>query len=197
MAVVEDQAVKAGLFFGEELRDRRSNRLAVLVPNDDPLQVTLFVVATGKSAVELKRALDAGGFALPDGISAPRPPHIERAQGVEPPSVQEPPARTDTDQVERRDEPVSASAASFPLVPRYHVPQSQVWEGSAGRAHGNVHLHVTEDRKVGRRVRKKGECLCSKKHGSMERPPEALELERWQCTECFEVAAANDLTWEG
>ena len=70
------------------------------------------------------------------------------------------------------------------LTPRYHVPSSQTWAGSGGRAQGNVHLHVLKDMTLGRRVRKQGECLCSKKHGTYEREPEgetnlARSASRW------------------
>lgn len=79
-----------------------------------------------------------------------------------------------------------------PLIPLYHVPGSQVWEGSRGRAAGNVHLHVTSDMQLGRRTRQKGECLCSKKHGSYERPPTG---EKTMCAECVKVADDNGLSW--
>ena len=57
---------------------------------------------------------------------------------------------------------------------RYHVPRSQVWEGSRGRAAGNVHLHapaagVTPTVLVGhsgrRLVRKGRAALCGKDRG--------------------------------
>lgn len=80
------------------------------------------------------------------------------------------------------------------VVERYHVPSSQVWEGSRGAARGHVHLHVTEDLTLGRIVRRAGECLCAKRHGTYERPLDADERENeFRCERCFAVAARHDL----
>lgn len=72
------------------------------------------------------------------------------------------------------------------LEPRYHAP------GPEYPDKGSVHLHVLRNVTLGRRTRKKGEALCSKKHGSHEEPPGA---HRNVCNECQKVATANGLTW--
>lgn len=79
------------------------------------------------------------------------------------------------------------------LIPRYHVPSSQVYPGSRGGHEGNVHLHVLHDVKLKRRVRTSGQCLCSKKKGSNERSPEVTETK--MCPECVKVAADNGIEW--
>jgi hypothetical protein len=73
------------------------------------------------------------------------------------------------------------------LVPRYHEPTGEF----AGRQ-GHNHLHVLDAAKLGRRARKSGECLCSKKRGSSEKPPEeSAEM----CGECARVAEEHGLTF--
>lgn len=85
---------------------------------------------------------------------------------------------------------------SVDVVERYHVPGSQTWPGSRGGAQGNVHLHVVEDVKLGRLVRRAGECLCAKKHGSYERPVDDGERELvFRCPGCSDVAAWNGIAW--
>lgn len=69
---------------------------------------------------------------------------------------------------------------------RYHVPRSQVWEGSGGRQRGNIHLHVTEQFDKGRIHRKRGEALCGKR-GWYERPVD--EWDHGDCPRCQEIAA--------
>ena len=66
---------------------------------------------------------------------------------------------------------------------RYHVPRSQVWEGSRGGQSGCVHLHVTEPFELGRIRRKPGQALCGKR-GWWERPAEGERL----CPRCESVA---------
>lgn len=78
------------------------------------------------------------------------------------------------------------------VVERYHIPKSQLYEGSRGGHRGNVHLHVLEDVKLGRLVRKSGECLCSKKHGSYEREPDDNET---RCPSCDRIAKKNGIEW--
>lgn len=75
---------------------------------------------------------------------------------------------------------------------RYHVPRSQVWEGSRGAARGNVHIHVLEWFKAGRLTRAAGQALCAKKHGSYERPPEPNET---LCRECVERAERHEISY--
>jgi hypothetical protein len=71
------------------------------------------------------------------------------------------------------------------LVQRYHVPRSQVWAGSRGRASGNVHLHTTEPLEVGRIRRRENQALCGR-DGWYEREPYATE--RDVCQRCEEIA---------
>lgn len=54
---------------------------------------------------------------------------------------------------------------------RYHVPRSQVWEGSRGRQKGHYHIHVTERLLSPPLVRVPGASLCGKR-GWYERPPQ-------------------------
>ena len=77
---------------------------------------------------------------------------------------------------------------------RYHVPKSQVWGGSRGAAHGNVHVHARDlleipaargSRKLTRRP---GRALCGKPAGWYERPPSFAEWEREPCPRCAELA---------
>lgn len=57
------------------------------------------------------------------------------------------------------------------LTRLYHVPRSQVWPGSRGRQHGNVHLHGAD-----------GRPLCGRR-GWYERPLEPGEQAR-TCPRC-------------
>lgn len=89
--------------------------------------------------------------------------------------------------------PTEAQEAAVPesagdLKPLYHQPPAEF----ANRT-GHIHLHVTRDLEIGRRKRSKGECLCSKRRGSDERPvpPEAHTF----CPECVEVATRAGLSW--
>ena len=67
---------------------------------------------------------------------------------------------------------------------RYHVPRSQVWEGSRGGQRGHVHLHVRKGDafQAGRIRRVQGESLCGKR-GWYERPAEGEGL----CPRCLEI----------
>jgi hypothetical protein len=76
------------------------------------------------------------------------------------------------------------SCATALLERRYHVPRSQVWAGSRGRQSGNVHLHVTEDVRVGRISRKRGQALCGRS-GWYEREADGDET---LCGRCSEIA---------
>lgn len=80
------------------------------------------------------------------------------------------------------------------VVERYHVPGSQVWQGSRGAARGNVHLHVLEDVTLGRLARRAGECLCPKRHGSYERTLDPGEVE-FRCERCAAIAARHGIVW--
>lgn len=67
----------------------------------------------------------------------------------------------------------------------YHVPRSQVWEGSRGRQSGHVHLHVRAQFDVGRIHRSAGQALCGRT-GWYERPVEEAELVPL-CPRCREL----------
>jgi hypothetical protein len=74
------------------------------------------------------------------------------------------------------------------FVRRYHVPRSQVWEGSRGRQRGLVHLHVADwEFHSGRIHRRKGEALCSRKNPWWAREPYPDETE--MCPRCEEIAS--------
>jgi hypothetical protein len=110
------------------------------------------------------------------------------SQPAERPEVQRPPA-TDPAPVGR------STPASF--EERYHVPRSQVWEGSGGRQQGNVHLHVLGEMKTfkaasGRTlVRGDGRALCGKR-GWYEREP--YDGER-RCPRCEDLAVRYGIQW--
>jgi hypothetical protein len=73
---------------------------------------------------------------------------------------------------------------------RYHVPRSQVWEGSRGRQHGNVHLHVKQGEafQAGRIHRVQYEALCGRS-AWYGRAPEGIEGTREDdfCPRCIEI----------
>lgn len=75
---------------------------------------------------------------------------------------------------------------------RYHIPHSQVWERSAGRQRGGVHLHILTQFDQGRIHRKAGAALCGKV-GWMEREPDG---ETSRCARCDELAKRFGLRWE-
>ena len=78
-------------------------------------------------------------------------------------------------------------AERFELL--YHVPRSQVWEGSRGRQSGNTHLHVREERfDVGRIHRTRGQALCGRS-AWYARPPEFPSEFADFCPRCAEIAA--------
>jgi hypothetical protein len=89
---------------------------------------------------------------------------------------------------------VSDLAARVPLREafdlRYHVPRSQVWEGSRGRQHGNVHLHVKpgEAFEAGRIRRTQHQALCGRL-AWYDRALEGAEGEREEdfCPRCVEI----------
>lgn len=81
---------------------------------------------------------------------------------------------------------VFATADSETFDARYHVPRSQVWEGSRGGQRGNVHLHVRAEFKLGRIRRKPGEALCGRRSWF----PRALHQDEiaTPCPRCAEIA---------
>ena len=73
---------------------------------------------------------------------------------------------------------------------RYHVPRSQVWEGSRGSQHGNVHLYVKEGEafQAGRIRRVQRQTLC----GKTAWYPRSLEGDEGKhqedfCPRCIEI----------
>lgn len=87
-----------------------------------------------------------------------------------------------------RSEGASTDLVTLPvgLVRRYHVPRSQVWEGSRGRQTGRVHLHTNERLHLGGRftVRQPGRALCLAAGWYEREPEEGEEL----CSRCREIA---------
>ena len=75
--------------------------------------------------------------------------------------------------------------SNAPFDRRYHVPRSQVWEGSRGRQEGKVHVHVLEDVRIGRIYRKRGQALCGRP-AWYERYPIPGEI---PCPRCEEILA--------
>lgn len=67
------------------------------------------------------------------------------------------------------------------LSVRYHVPSSQVWPGSRGRARGRIHLYVGE------------QPLCKRPGLYQRRLEEGERAER--CRACNAVAARRALEW--
>lgn len=66
------------------------------------------------------------------------------------------------------------------VVPLYHVPSSQVWEGSRGRQSGRVHLHVN------------GRALCGVRSPWYPRDPLISDQ---RCSRCEARAERNGIAW--
>jgi hypothetical protein len=79
-------------------------------------------------------------------------------------------------------------------VLRYHVPRSQVYEGSRGGQSGAVHLHATEAVDLGRIKRQPGQVLCGRR-GWYERPVEHESDLRVRCGECLLRAKRYGIAW--
>lgn len=84
---------------------------------------------------------------------------------------------------------------------RYHVPRSQVWEGSRGRQSGAVHLHAVDEITVtakrgrcGTLTRAAGRSLCGK-HGWYERPVKHDSDLQLRCAECERRATRYGIDW--
>jgi hypothetical protein len=172
LALIEEQARKAATWFGKAVREHGQRKMAFEQDG------TLIVIADGPAAQLLRILLDKEDF-LPHGVSMVKPPVA--------------PVRTALSEAVETPKPDAVKLIEGALEPRYHIPGSQVYEGSRGKAKGNIHLHVTGDMTLGRRARTRGQCLCSKKNGSMERPPDPDEKK--MCPECVKVAADNGLAW--
>jgi hypothetical protein len=65
-------------------------------------------------------------------------------------------------------------------IARYHVPRSQVWEGSRGRQTGRIHLHVD------------GRVLCGARLPWYGREP--MEGEE-RCSRCVARAEKRGIEW--
>jgi hypothetical protein len=78
---------------------------------------------------------------------------------------------------------------------RYHVPRSQVWEGSRGRQVGHVHLHVKEGEafEAGRIRRVEFRSLCGR-NGWYDRDP--IEGET-ACPRCVEIGSRENARLTG
>lgn len=73
----------------------------------------------------------------------------------------------------------------------YHVPRSQVYEGSRGAQSGAVHLHAAEPVALGRIRREVGQSLCGKR-GWYERIAHRGEV---RCAECVRRAERYGVEW--
>lgn len=87
---------------------------------------------------------------------------------------------------------------------RYHVPRSQVWEGSRGGQRGKIHLHILGPPRIltadasgeGRYsaiTRGHGGALC-RRVGWYESAPEAGE-EDSRCPRCIDLAERYRVQW--
>lgn len=93
----------------------------------------------------------------------------------------------------------SQLSARFAL--RYHVPRSQVWEGSRGGHTGIIHLHATESvtltakiGKCGTLERGGGRALCGRRgwyERGIEHPSDLLV----RCTHCLRMAKRYGVDW--
>lgn len=110
-------------------------------------------------------------------------------------------------------EPYETDTGRLLWSARYHVPRSQVWEGSRGRAHGSVHLHLPlgptptpgEPRPkveltatTGRKttiLRSPASPLCGKGRGWYERPALDHELTHERCPRCVALADRYGVEW--
>lgn len=82
---------------------------------------------------------------------------------------------------------------SLPVEERVHVNTSQ-W---TRQTIGNVHLHVLKRVDLTRSLKRRaGECLCTKKHGSCERPLQGDEWMRLaRCPRCALIATRHGIPW--
>ena len=78
---------------------------------------------------------------------------------------------------------------------RYHVPRSQVWEGSRGKQRGNVHLYVKEGEAfvAGRIHRVEHQTLCGRR-AWYARPLQGNEGQREDefCPRCVEIGTRSN-----
>lgn len=170
---LEAQAVKAGRYFARGLSEHKKSRLGFRVGD------VVVVVARDVDADELARRIEEGEWMNVDLPSGER-----LAEVGEPVTESESVASGGQARPVGTGSPTSAAPSiSAQLVPRFHEPQD--------RGKGSLHLHVKTDMVLGRRVRAAGQCLCSKKRGSAERPATAADT-TW-CSECVKVATDNGL----
>lgn len=123
----------------------------------------------------------------PCASSEPHEPHTWTLAAIDGnyydcPGVPEPPAATSYD--------VARLTIRQAFDLRYHVPRSQVWEGSAGKQRGNIHLYVKrgEAFQAGRIRRVQHQTLCGRT-AWYDRALEAGEGERAEdfCPRCIEI----------
>jgi hypothetical protein len=102
---------------------------------------------------------------------------------------------------EKRTMKITNSVRTTGWVEQYHIPRSQVWEGSRGGQKGNVHLHVAGHERISLASqrpprtmiqRDAGATLCGKLRGWMERDPKPGEQ---RCPRCDALANRYGLTW--
>jgi hypothetical protein len=181
IAEAREQATKAARYF-ERVLDEHGQDFIVVRSND-----TLLVVASKDAREKLQTFITDGGIgkvtAGVEDVNATG--SNDKLSEGDPVEVRPSDSRAES-QAALNGPGGSPTSPSEPvlLIARYHEPQD--------RGTGNVHLHALKDMKLGRRERKLGECLCSKKHGSKEIDPEGKTK---MCEECVKVAAQNDLAW--
>ena len=78
----------------------------------------------------------------------------------------------------------------------YHVPYSQVWEGSRGRQEGRVHLHVPVGFVSGRLKRPQGGAICPAKGTWYGREDQLMgDCPNLPCMRCVDLAKRYNLEW--
>lgn len=78
---------------------------------------------------------------------------------------------------------------------RYHVPRSQVWQGSRGRQVGHVHLHVKQGEafQAGRIRRVQWQALCGRSAWYDREPTEGEGM----CPRCTEIGSRENARLTG
>ena len=185
---MREQAVKAARYFAIGMEGFERSYIAVKA------QDTVIVVARGPSAEKLARVIDEGRLGeVTAGVEdATGAVHLTgpKVSGGDPAEVLPAVSRAETQSGlnDPGGSPTSPPERAVVLIPQMHESSDPQFKGK-----GKIHLHVLHDAKLGRRERRSGEALCSKKHGSNERTPEDHETE--MCGECVKVAADNGIAW--
>lgn len=178
---IAEQARKACRYFGAGLEKNGKGFFAVEVDG------VILAVARGEKAKLMEEGIMERALLGPGAVihRAPPPAAPEEPPAAEPePEAQDGPG--DHTALLRPLEPVEEVV----LIPMYHSPPPE-----HAKKRGHVHLHVLNDAKLGRRERRSGECLCSKKHGSDERLVDDESRRFDMCEECVRVARENGITW--